>query len=268
MKTRLHLKALVLTLGLSCLQAVQAGVPVVEATNIIYSPLEYMEIAEQTVNTIQQIENQIMMYMNQIKQIEQAAQNLKGSLDFKDIESISDLQYRISRLKNAYREQIESYNRWAKATNAYTNFTCDWVNLYLNCTKEQAKRAKDVEEAILERKNELLKIKQKINTQLDEDQQKLNKVAQEISSSLDEKSGTKEAMIKFTILAHKANMDRKTEMARIESLLAAINYYFEKQAEEREFEKKREMEEKEKRKDQMRVISGSKLKAKTRNDMY
>ena len=187
MKTRLHLKALVLTLGISCIPFAKAGVPVVEATNIIYSPLEYMQIAEQTVNTIQQIENQIMMYMNQIKQIEQAAQNLKGALDFKDIQSISDLQYRIGRLKNAYKQQIDSYNNLAKATNSYMNFTCDWVNLYVNCTEEQAKRAKDVEEA----KEEIVKsfedIQKDFFNQAKEDGNKIKEMGEKIINKHDDK---------------------------------------------------------------------------------
>ena len=224
MKTRLHLKALVLTLGLSCLPAVQAGVPVVEATNIIYTPLEYMEIAEQTVNTIQQIENQIMMYMNQIKQIEQAAQNLKGSLDFKDIQSISDLQYRIGRLKNAYRSQIEAYNNWAKATNAYTNYTCDWVNLYLNCTEELEKRAKEVEEANNNRKKELTQLYEDFTEQAEKDGAKVKKAAEDIFKKHDEKkTGTNQILLNHSAFVSQAFEELIKNQSYANQVLTHIN---------------------------------------------
>ena len=197
MKTRLHLKALVLTLGLSCLPAVQAEIPTIEATSVIYKPIMYMQLAEQTLNTIQQIENQIMMYANQIKQIEQAAQNLKGSLDFKDVQSISDLQGRISRLKNSYKGLINAYNTVAKATNTYISFACEWGKDYVKCSEEKSKLDEALKasiESMIAQEQDA--IKDAFETNERSTAKEIDVIAEQVNEKFDEKTtGTNQILI-------------------------------------------------------------------------
>lgn len=196
MKTRLHLKALVLALGLTCLPAAHAGIPTVDATNVIYSPLTYFQVAEQTINTIQQIENQIMMYMNQIKQIEQAAQNLKGSLDFNDIESIEDLKSRITTLKSAYQGQIDAYNNWAKATNTYLDFACDWSKNYVKCKEEQDKLDEALKAQIENLNRAQKKAFEELNKKAKEDGDKIANMAKDMFDNYDnEKDGVNQTLM-------------------------------------------------------------------------
>lgn len=196
MKTRLHLKALVLTLGLTCLPAAHAGIPTVDATNVIYSPLTYFQVAEQTINTIQQIENQIIMYMNQIKQIEQAAQNLKGSLDFNDIESIEDLKSRITTLKSAYQGQIDAYNNWAKATNTYLDFACDWSKNYVKCKEEQDKLDEALKAQIKNLKKAQEEAFKELNKQAQKDAEQITEFASEVFDDYDnEKDGLNQSVL-------------------------------------------------------------------------
>ena len=108
-------KLLIVLLSSLLSSQVSAGVPVIEETSVIFQPLQYMEMLQTQLNTINQYEQMILDYENQIRQLE----NLVLNTNFENIRitNLQDLQNTLNRLRSTYTGAIEQYNSVANRSN-------------------------------------------------------------------------------------------------------------------------------------------------------
>lgn len=128
---------------------VSAGVPVIEETSVIFQPLQYMEMLQTQLNTINQYEQMILDYENQIRQLE----NLVLNTNFENIRitNLQDLQNTLNRLRSTYTGAIEQYNSVANRSNKLMEDGCDFLNKYELCAKEQKEILNSLQNEITER---------------------------------------------------------------------------------------------------------------------
>ena len=122
------IKKLALSLSLlAIIPAVStAGVPVIEATSTIFMPLSYIEQLQTQLNTINQYEQMILDYENQIKQLQNIVVNTR--FDNIKITNLQDLQNALNLAKSRYLAAIQQYNSIATKTNKLTDDGCDFLN--------------------------------------------------------------------------------------------------------------------------------------------
>ena len=108
------IKKIALTLGfLVTFPAIStAGVPVIEETSVVFTPLQYMEQLQTQLNTINRFDN--------IK-----------------ISNLQDLQNTLNIIRSRYEGAIQQYNSVATRSNKLMEDGCDFLNKYELCSKEQ-----------------------------------------------------------------------------------------------------------------------------------
>ena len=131
------IKKIALTLGfLVTFPAVStAGVPVIEETSVVFTPLQYMEQLQTQLNTINQYEQMIIDYENQIRQLENLVVNTR--FDNIKISNLQDLQNTLNIIRSRYEGAIQQYNSVATRSNKLMEDGCDFLNKYELCSKEQ-----------------------------------------------------------------------------------------------------------------------------------
>lgn len=128
-----------------------AGILVLEETSTVYMPLQYMEQLQTQLNTINQYEQMILDYENQIQQLENLVLNTK--FDAIKITNIQDLQNTLSRLQSTYKGAIDQYNSVATRTNKLIDEGCDLLNTPELCSQEQQEILNSLQQEITERNN-------------------------------------------------------------------------------------------------------------------
>ena len=131
------IKKIALTLGfLVTFPAIStAGVPVIEETSVVFTPLQYMEQLQTQLNTINQYEQMIIDYENQIRQLENLVVNTR--FDNIKISNLQDLQNTLNIIRSRYEGAIQQYNSVATRSNKLMEDGCDFLNKYELCSKEQ-----------------------------------------------------------------------------------------------------------------------------------
>lgn len=132
-----------------------AGVPVIEETSVVFTPLQYMEQLQTQLNTINQYEQMIIDYENQIRQLENIVVNTR--FDNIKITSIQDLQNTLNIIKSRYAGAIQQYNSVATKTNKLMDDGCDFLNKYELCSKEQQETLQELSEALEDEHKQLMK---------------------------------------------------------------------------------------------------------------
>jgi P-type conjugative transfer protein TrbJ len=112
-----------------------AGVPVIEETSVVFTPLQYMEQLQTQLNTINQYEQMIIDYENQIRQLENLVVNTR--FDNIKISNLQDLQNTLNIIRSRYEGAIQQYNSVATRSNKLMEDGCDFLNKYELCSKEQ-----------------------------------------------------------------------------------------------------------------------------------
>ena len=131
-----------------------AGVPVIEATSAVFMPLQYIEQLQTQLNTINQYEQMIIDYENQIRQLENIVVNTR--FDNIKITSIQDLQNTLNIVKSRYAGAIQQYNAVATKTNKLMDDGCDFLNKYELCSKEQQETLQELSENLKEEHDKLM----------------------------------------------------------------------------------------------------------------
>lgn len=150
------IKKLALSLSLlAIIPAVStAGVPVIEATSTIFMPLSYIEQLQTQLNTINQYEQMILDYENQIKQLQNIVVNTR--FDNIKITNLQDLQNALNLAKSRYLAAIQQYNSIATKTNKLTDDGCDFLNKVELCSKEQKETLQELSKELKEQHEKLM----------------------------------------------------------------------------------------------------------------
>lgn len=150
------IKKLALSLSLlAIIPAVStAGVPVIEATSTIFMPLSYIEQLQTQLNTINQYEQMILDYENQIKQLQNIVLNTR--FDNIKISNLQDLQNALNLAKSRYLAAIQQYNSIATKTNKLTDDGCDFLNKFELCSKEQQETLQELSKELKEEHEKLM----------------------------------------------------------------------------------------------------------------
>lgn len=150
------IKKLALSLSLlAIIPAVStAGVPVIEATSTIFMPLSYIEQLQTQLNTINQYEQMILDYENQIKQLQNIVVNTR--FDNIKITNLQDLQNALNLAKSRYLAAIQQYNSIATKTNKLTDDGCDFLNKFELCSKEQQETLQELSKELKEEHEKLI----------------------------------------------------------------------------------------------------------------
>ena len=150
------IKKIALTLGfLVTFPAIStAGVPVIEETSVVFTPLQYMEQLQTQLNTINQYEQMIIDYENQIRQLENLVVNTR--FDNIKISNLQDLQNTLNIIRSRYEGAIQQYNSVATRSNKLMEDGCDFLNKYELCTKEQQEILESLESEIKESNKKLI----------------------------------------------------------------------------------------------------------------
>lgn len=150
------IKKLALSLSLlAIIPAVStAGVPVIEATSTIFMPLSYIEQLQTQLNTINQYEQMILDYENQIKQLQNIVVNTR--FDNIKITNLQDLQNALNLAKSRYLAAIEQYNSIATKTNKLMDDGCDFLNKVELCSKEQQETLQELSKELKEQHEKLM----------------------------------------------------------------------------------------------------------------
>lgn len=150
------IKKLALSLSLlAIIPAVStAGVPVIEATSTIFMPLSYIEQLQTQLNTINQYEQMILDYENQIKQLQNIVVNTR--FDNIKITNLQDLQNALNLAKSRYLAAIQQYNSIATKTNKLTDDGCDFLNKFELCSKEQQETLQELSKELKEEHEKLM----------------------------------------------------------------------------------------------------------------
>lgn len=147
-------KLLIVLLSSLLSSQVSAGVPVIEATSVIFQPLQYMEQLQTQLNTINQYEQMILDYENQIKQLQNIVVNTR--FDNIKITNLQDLQNALNLAKSRYLAAIEQYNSIATKTNKLTDDGCDFLNKFELCSKEQQETLQELSKELKEEHEKLM----------------------------------------------------------------------------------------------------------------
>lgn len=150
------IKKIALTLGfLVTFPAIStAGVPVIEETSVVFTPLQYMEQLQTQLNTINQYEQMIIDYENQIRQLENLVVNTR--FDNIKISNLQDLQNTLNIIRSRYEGAIQQYNSVATRSNKLMEDGCDFLNKYELCTKEQQEILESLESEIKQNNKKLV----------------------------------------------------------------------------------------------------------------
>lgn len=160
-----------------------AGVPVIEETSVVFTPLQYMEQLQTQLNTINQYEQMIIDYENQIRQLENLVVNTR--FDNIKITNLQDLQNTLNIIRNRYEGAIRQYNSIATRSNKLIEDGCDFLNKYELCTKEQQEILESLEGEIKESNQKLIDDNDKNKegsaaNLIERDADKLNKFEQQV----------------------------------------------------------------------------------------
>lgn len=147
-------KLLIVLLSSLLSSQVSAGVPVIEATSVIFQPLQYMEQLQTQLNTINQYEQMILDYENQIKQLQNIVVNTR--FDNIKITNLQDLQNALNLAKSRYLAAIQQYNSIATKTNKLTDDGCDFLNKVELCSKEQQETLQELSKELKEQHEKLM----------------------------------------------------------------------------------------------------------------
>lgn len=147
-------KLLIVLLSSLLSSQVSAGVPVIEATSVIFQPLQYMEQLQTQLNTINQYEQMILDYENQIKQLQNIVVNTR--FDNIKITNLQDLQNALNLAKGRYLAAIQQYNSIATKTNKLTDDGCDFLNNFELCSKEQQETLQELSKELKEEHEKLI----------------------------------------------------------------------------------------------------------------
>lgn len=147
-------KLLIVLLSSLLSSQVSAGVPVIEATSVIFQPLQYMEQLQTQLNTINQYEQMILDYENQIKQLQNIVVNTR--FDNIKITNLQDLQNALNLAKGRYLAAIQQYNSIATKTNKLTDDGCDFLNKFELCSKEQQETLQELSKELKEEHEKLI----------------------------------------------------------------------------------------------------------------
>lgn len=147
-------KLLIVLLSSLLSSQVSAGVPVIEATSVIFQPLQYMEQLQTQLNTINQYEQMILDYENQIKQLQNIVVNTR--FDNIKITNLQDLQNALNLAKSRYLAAIQQYNSIATKTNKLTDDGCDFLNKFELCSKEQQETLQELSKELKEEHEKLM----------------------------------------------------------------------------------------------------------------
>ena len=223
-------------LMLFCLASIceisHAGVPVIEETSIVFMPLQYMEMLQTQLNTINQYEQMILDYENQIKQLENIALNTR--FDNIKITSIQDLQNTLNRLKSTYTGAIDQYNSVASRTNKLIDDGCDFLHKYELCAQDQKEILESLEKEIIERNKKNQEDNDPNNpnslaSQITKDQQRLNDFDKQLSNDV----GTNQILNdnrELSKLTVKSLIDLRHQVLEIKSTQSELlNYYNQKE---------------------------------------
>ena len=131
-----------------------AGVPVIEETSVVFTPLQYMEQLQTQLNTINQYVQMIIDYENQIRQLENLVVNTR--FDNIKISNLQDLQNTLNIIRSRYEGAIQQYNSVATRSNKLMEDGCDFLNKYELCTKEQQEILESLESEIKESNKKLI----------------------------------------------------------------------------------------------------------------
>lgn len=131
-----------------------AGVPVIEETSVVFTPLQYMEQLQTQLNTINQYEQMIIDYENQIRQLENIVVNTR--FDNIKISNLQDLQNTLNIIRSRYEGAIQQYNSVATRSNKLMEDGCDFLNKYELCTKEQQEILESLESEIKQNNKKLV----------------------------------------------------------------------------------------------------------------
>lgn len=147
-----------LALSLSLLAVIPtvstAGVPVIEATSAVFMPLQYIEQLQTQLNTINQYEQMILDYENQIRQLENIVVNTR--FDNIKITNLQDLQNTLNIVRSRYAGAIQQYNSVATKTNKLMDDGCDFLNKYELCSKEQQETLQALSEELKDEHEKLM----------------------------------------------------------------------------------------------------------------
>lgn len=160
-----------------------AGVPVIEETSVVFTPLQYMEQLQTQLNTINQYEQMIIDYENQIRQLENLVVNTR--FDNIKISNLQDLQNTLNIIRSRYEGAIQQYNSVATRSNKLMEDGCDFLNKYELCTKEQQEILESLESEIKESNKKLIDDNDKNKegsaaNLIERDADKLNKFEQQV----------------------------------------------------------------------------------------
>lgn len=147
-------KLLIVLLSSLLSSQVSAGVPVIEATSVIFQPLQYMEQLQTQLNTINQYEQMILDYENQIKQLQNIVVNTR--FDNIKITNLQDLQNALNLAKSRYLAAIQQYNSIATKTNKLTDDGCDFLNKFELCSNEQQETLQELSKELKEEHEKLM----------------------------------------------------------------------------------------------------------------
>lgn len=147
-------KLLIVLLSSLLSSQVSAGVPVIEATSVIFQPLQYMEQLQTQLNTINQYEQMILDYENQIKQLQNIVVNTR--FDNIKITNLQDLQNALNFAKSRYLAAIQQYNSIATKTNKLMDDGCDFLNKVELCSKEQQETLQELSKELKEEHEKLI----------------------------------------------------------------------------------------------------------------
>lgn len=147
-------KLLIVLLSSLLSSQVSAGIPVIEETSVIFQPLQYMEMFHTQLNTINQYEQMILDYENQIRQLENIDVNTR--FDNIKITSLQDLQNTLNIVRSRYAGAIQQYNSVATKTNKLLEDGCDFLNKYELCSKEQQETLQELSKELKEEHDKLM----------------------------------------------------------------------------------------------------------------
>lgn len=201
------IKKLALSLSLlAIIPAVStAGVPVIEATSTIFMPLSYIEQLQTQLNTINQYEQMILDYENQIKQLQNIVVNTR--FDNIKITNLQDLQNALNLAKSRYLAAIQQYNSIATKTNKLTDDGCDFLNKFELCSKEQQETLQELSKELKEEHEKLMEdnnpnIEGTTANVITDQKRKLDKMYEKMANLNPEKTGTNQFLSNSQELQH------------------------------------------------------------------
>ena len=201
------IKKLALSLSLlAIIPAVStAGVPVIEATSTIFMPLSYIEQLQTQLNTINQYEQMILDYENQIKQLQNIVVNTR--FDNIKITNLQDLQNALNLAKSRYLAAIQQYNSIATKTNKLTDDGCDFLNKFELCSNEQQETLQELSKELKEEHEKLMEdnnpnIEGTTANVITDQKRKLDKMYEKTANLNPEKTGTNQFLSNSQELQH------------------------------------------------------------------